>query len=150
MNNSIAQVCKKSHFSKQDGHSDDFGLRSPVIQKTFERKCATFILERVADVPSLRAVSRLVRTCSKGSRAARRSCRRVGSSWATVSPRRISVLYRRLFASTRSMPRSSSAPTSEDKRAFTYYLQVIYISSTDHLQIITTHYDLDTSGQIDT
>ena len=34
-------------FSKQDLHSDDFGLRSPPRQspKTFERKCATSIVE---------------------------------------------------------------------------------------------------------
>ena len=27
-------------------HSDNFGLRSPVIQKTVQRKCATSIVER--------------------------------------------------------------------------------------------------------
>ena len=35
-------------FSKQHWHSDDFGLRSPVIQKQNQRKCATSIVERVA------------------------------------------------------------------------------------------------------
>ena len=34
-------------FSKQDRHSDDFGLRNPVIQKILERKCATSIVEGI-------------------------------------------------------------------------------------------------------
>ena len=39
---------QKRRFSKQGWPSDDFGLRSPVIQKTKQqRKCATFIVERV-------------------------------------------------------------------------------------------------------
>ena len=35
------------HFSKQACHFDEFGLRSPVVQKTFYWKCATSIVERV-------------------------------------------------------------------------------------------------------
>ena len=42
-----AKGIQKCHFSKQDRHSDDFGLRNAVIQKTFSRKCATSIVERV-------------------------------------------------------------------------------------------------------
>ena len=38
---------QESHFSRREWHYDDFGLRSPVIQKIFWRKCATFIVERV-------------------------------------------------------------------------------------------------------
>ena len=39
---------QKRHFSKQNWHSDDCGLRIPVIQKVFYRKCATSVVERVA------------------------------------------------------------------------------------------------------
>ena len=35
MNNPMAQVYKKRNFLTQDRHSDDFGLKNPVIQKTF-------------------------------------------------------------------------------------------------------------------
>ena len=42
------------HFSKPDWHSADFGLSSPVIQKIFQRKCATAIVERVRIVEGLR------------------------------------------------------------------------------------------------
>ena len=46
MNNPVAQVYKRS-FSKQDWHSDDFGLRSPVMQKTFvEGMCCLFFRAR--------------------------------------------------------------------------------------------------------
>ena len=39
---------QKRQFLNRDWPSDDFGLRIPVIQKTFYRKCATFIVERVS------------------------------------------------------------------------------------------------------
>ena len=42
----MAQVYEHVIFSEQDMHSDNFGLRSPVIQKTVQRKCATSIVER--------------------------------------------------------------------------------------------------------
>ena len=48
MNNPMAPgAYKNAIFETRYWHSDDFGLRSPVIQKTFQRKCGTSIVERV-------------------------------------------------------------------------------------------------------
>ena len=41
-----SEVYKIKFVSEQDWHSDDFGFRNPVIQKTFLRKCATSVAER--------------------------------------------------------------------------------------------------------
>ena len=48
MNYPITQLYNCALFRKKKWHSDDFGIRSPVIQKTFWRKCA--IVERVRQV----------------------------------------------------------------------------------------------------
>ena len=46
----MAPSIQKRHCSKQDWHSDDFGLRSPVSQIFFSPrgKIATSIVERVS------------------------------------------------------------------------------------------------------
>ena len=38
----------RRHFFKQYCYCDEFGSRNPVIQKTAEQKCATFMVERVS------------------------------------------------------------------------------------------------------
>ena len=45
----MAQAYKNVNFSKQDWHSDEYGSRNPVTQKTFEREYATSIVKRVTD-----------------------------------------------------------------------------------------------------
>ena len=43
----MAQVFINAIFRSKIWHFDDSGLRSPVLQKTFQRKRATSIVERV-------------------------------------------------------------------------------------------------------
>ena len=47
MNNTVAQLYEKASLRSKIGIPTIFGLRSPVIQKTFRYKCATSVVERV-------------------------------------------------------------------------------------------------------
>ena len=82
----------KDHYSKQDWHCDDFGLRSPVIQETFWQKCATSIAERVRKPRHLQSrfkeqASRILRSTKRAKEPARSVETCLGQKGIPIIPR---------------------------------------------------------------
>ena len=50
MDNSMVQVYKNVIFRNKIGIPTNFGLRNPVIQKTFQRKCTTTSIVECVDM----------------------------------------------------------------------------------------------------